>query len=185
MRSAFGSVRARGLKRSVTKDPESILLWSRCGLRFQPGSIEKGSQRHGFNWLLYEFMTVRASFLERFRIGVAADEKRGERTAVFDAQPLDGLNPGLSICEAVVGNDEIRRLAAIGKTGQRCLQRGARYGGTPPASKEPAHCLERRQIVIDDDNELSVRLIKGSQRRHGWFRKLELRRDQRCEDREP
>src|SRR5262249_50873594 len=123
-------------------DPELTVPSPRWrGVCFQQGSIQKSSQSDGFNRLLYKLITVCASFIERVRISIAADEKRRKRHSIFSAKPLDGINASFSITEAVVGNNEIGCLRVIGQAGHRVLYRGPRNDAATPASKKSTHSL--------------------------------------------
>jgi hypothetical protein len=51
-----------------------------------------------------------ACFAQALRCGIAADEKRGDRCSIYLAKISNRRDAGLSVCEAIVADDEIGRL---------------------------------------------------------------------------
>src|SRR6266508_2202191 len=95
-----------------------------------------------------------------FCIGVAADEKGGDRCVERCAQMRNRFHAGFTLGQVIVGNDEIGGAVMFGEAGEcRVSSSGGHDSATPPA-KQSARTTQHHRIVVYDDNQLVLQCIE-------------------------
>src|SRR5262245_10231981 len=127
--------------------------------------IERCAQNCRAYRLVEQVVTARAGLTEAFRGGVAAHEEGRDRSAERVTQVLNGFEAGSPLRQLVVGKDQIGPAIVTAEARQRCAIRFSCYHPASPTLQQPAHAIEDKLIVVDDDDELAPRWIGDALRR--------------------
>src|SRR5438552_1661024 len=101
--------------------------------------IEHCTQGHRVYWLVQQLVTASAGFTQRFGIGVAADKEGRNWGGKCAAQPFDDFDPGGSIRQTIIGDNQIGWMIMLREADERRIIRPASYDAASPASKESLH----------------------------------------------